>query len=707
LRWKVIPLPLLLSVFALRIAGVGIVCLWMAACSVTSKAVPAVDWTNPSPISYGTPLSATQLDATSSVPGTFSYSSSAGSVLPAGPQKLSVTFTPTDTAQYATVTASVTLTVEPLATPAITWSAPTAITYGTLLSTTQLDATESVPGTFVYSPAQGAVIPAGTQTLSVTFTPSDTNHAAVQASVSITVNQATPALSWATPTAITYGTQLSGAQLKASASVPGSYAYSPAVGTVLTAGTHTLSVTFTPTDTTDYTSASTSVALTVNQVTPHITWSPKAWLAVGAPLGSGQLNATAHAPGGSALLGGSFVYSPPAGTTFSAAGQQSLSVTFTPSDTTDFTTAQTSITMTASVFGVAAWGDSLTCGCSGSADRDPYPSELQQLITLPVVNMGVSGNTSTQIGVREGGVPAVVSVNGDVLPASGGVTVTFPTCSKSNCPTYVPVTPYGPAGGVSGTILGVHGTVTIDSTGQVLTFTRTSPGNDVSATGTPSFVVDTPYANYIPVIWAGRNDMDWTKQILSDIANQVATVPPGQDYLVMSIINENRPAEWLGVSGNTLYQWLIPFNEQLGSIYGSHYIDIRKVLVDAYDPTQATDVTDYQHDEVPSSLRAVDQQGTLINSIGSTDTTITVRTLTGDVPGVGSIIKIDNGDIAENVLVTAVSGKILTVTRGFGGNQTSHVAGAPIVSDDIVHLNAQGYLVVANAVAQYLSAYQK
>jgi hypothetical protein len=42
------------------------------------------------------------------------------------------------------------------------------------LSSTQLDATASVPGSFVYSPAAGRVLSPGTQPLSVTFTPTDT-----------------------------------------------------------------------------------------------------------------------------------------------------------------------------------------------------------------------------------------------------------------------------------------------------------------------------------------------------------------------------------------------------------------------------------------------------------------------------------------------------------------------------------------------------
>ncbi len=71
--------------------------------------------------------------------------------------------------------------------------------------------------------------------------------------------------------AITYGTALSGTQLDASASVAGTYSYSPPLGTVLHAGVQTLSVTFTPTDTTDYTTATGTVNLTVNKAVLTVT----------------------------------------------------------------------------------------------------------------------------------------------------------------------------------------------------------------------------------------------------------------------------------------------------------------------------------------------------------------------------------------------------------------------------------------------------
>jgi hypothetical protein len=80
------------------------------------------------------------------------------------------------------------------ATPTITWANPAPITYGTALSSDQLNATASVPGTFVYTPVAGTVPPAGTDTLSVTFTPDSTNsvnYGPATSTVPITVGQVT------------------------------------------------------------------------------------------------------------------------------------------------------------------------------------------------------------------------------------------------------------------------------------------------------------------------------------------------------------------------------------------------------------------------------------------------------------------------------------------------------------------------------------
>ncbi len=70
-------------------------------------------------------------------------------------------------------------------------------------------------------------------------------------------------LTWSAPAPVVYGTALGAAQLNATSTAEGTFAYSPAAGTVLPVGTNTLSVTFTPADTTQYTTATSSVQLMV------------------------------------------------------------------------------------------------------------------------------------------------------------------------------------------------------------------------------------------------------------------------------------------------------------------------------------------------------------------------------------------------------------------------------------------------------------
>jgi hypothetical protein len=76
------------------------------------KARPILSWPPPAPVVEGTLLTATQLNATANVPGTFVYSPPLGTVLTAT-QQLSVAFTPADSVNYNGATAAVTITVEP------------------------------------------------------------------------------------------------------------------------------------------------------------------------------------------------------------------------------------------------------------------------------------------------------------------------------------------------------------------------------------------------------------------------------------------------------------------------------------------------------------------------------------------------------------------------------------------------------------------
>jgi Flp pilus assembly CpaE family ATPase len=305
---------------------------------VVTKAMPTITWPKPASITYGTALSSTQLNATASVPGTFAYAFAAGDVLAAGTQALSVTFTPTDGTKYATAQASVSLTVTK-ATPVITWAKPESISYGAVLGSAQLNATASVAGKFAYTPAAGQVLVAGIQTLSVTFTPEDgTDYTPTQASVTLAVTKATPAITWSQPDQITYGTALSATQLNATASVPGKFTYKPASGQVLPAGTQTITATFTPSAVADYAPSQSTVTLTVAKATPVITWPKPAPIAYGTALTGTQLNASASVPG-------KFAYTPALGEVL-AAGTQTLTANFTPTDVADYTPAQSTVTLT-------------------------------------------------------------------------------------------------------------------------------------------------------------------------------------------------------------------------------------------------------------------------------------------------------------------------------------------------------------------------
>ncbi len=178
----------------------------------------------------------------------------------------SYTLTATDAALQAATSSSFSIT----GTPSITWPTAASITYGTALSGAQLDAAASfdgtaVAGTFVYTPAAETVLHAGAnQTLGVVFTPTDTaDYTTVDGSTLITVDQATPIITWTKPANMSAGAALSAIQLDATANVAGTLVYAPPAGTVLPAGLHTLSGVFTPTDIADYTTADGSVQVNV------------------------------------------------------------------------------------------------------------------------------------------------------------------------------------------------------------------------------------------------------------------------------------------------------------------------------------------------------------------------------------------------------------------------------------------------------------
>ena len=355
------------------------------------QATPTITWTpSPTTITYGTTLNGL-LNATASVPGGFTFTATptAGgtavtvtnsTVLTAGSYSIAASFAPTDNTDYTNASSSFTLTVNQ-ATPALAWAAPPAITYNTnltaVLNPTATFNSATVAGGFTYTavPTTGGtavavtgstVLTAGSWNLVATFTPSDPADyvSAGTTSATLTVNQATPALAWATPAAITYNTNLTAVLNPTatfnSATVAGGFTYTavPTTGgtavtvtssTVLTAGSWNLIATFTPSDSTDYVAAgTTSVTLTVNKATPALAWATPAAIPYGTTLAS-SLNPT-HTFN-SATVAGGFTYTavPTTGgtavtvtsNTVLTAGNWNLIATFTPSDLTDYVSGGT------------------------------------------------------------------------------------------------------------------------------------------------------------------------------------------------------------------------------------------------------------------------------------------------------------------------------------------------------------------------------
>ena len=197
-----------------------------ATVSVT-QGTSTITWSTPASVTYGTALSGMQLNATASTAGTFSYAPAAGTVLHPGQYTLSVTFTPTDTTNYQGSTSSVLLSVTAaplsigvnnasrvygMANPAFSGSVNGGVNGDTFTETFSTSATNTSPaGTY-------AVVPSVSGANLADYTVTVTNGL-------LTISPAPTTITWGTPASIAYGTALSGAQLNAAASVPGTLSY--------------------------------------------------------------------------------------------------------------------------------------------------------------------------------------------------------------------------------------------------------------------------------------------------------------------------------------------------------------------------------------------------------------------------------------------------------------------------------------------------
>ena len=189
------------------------------------------------------------------------------------PSSVQLTLTGPSAPPASTITLGAFSPLSPVFGQAITLSATVTGTSVTPAGTVEFTVdTSTYNATLVTGQATALVtgLTAGSHTVSAAYTSTNGYAPATSSIAALIVGQATPVITWPTPAAITYGTPLSGTQLDSSANVGGTLVYSPAAGAVLGAGVQTLSVSFTPSDTTDYRPVTQTVQLIVNPASSAI-----------------------------------------------------------------------------------------------------------------------------------------------------------------------------------------------------------------------------------------------------------------------------------------------------------------------------------------------------------------------------------------------------------------------------------------------------
>jgi alpha-L-rhamnosidase len=284
------------------------------------------------------------------VAGSFAWTRPAN-VPTAGTSSQSVTFTPSNSS-YNPVTFNVSVTVSKQ-TPTLKPPTATSISYGQTLAGSTLSGgaatnsvnNTSVAGTFAFTTPTN-VPAAGTSSQSVTFTPADTadyNLATVNVRVTVIGSTVVAGIIVPTATAITYGQTVASSTLSGGAAtnssgvtVDGTFAFTTSTNAP-PVGTFSQPVMFAPTNP-SYNPAMGSVNVTVNKQTPIVASAPAATaIAYSQILASSPLSGGAVTNAAGVAVAGSFAWTTP--TNAPAVGTPNQSVTFTPTDTTNYNPA--------------------------------------------------------------------------------------------------------------------------------------------------------------------------------------------------------------------------------------------------------------------------------------------------------------------------------------------------------------------------------
>jgi lysophospholipase L1-like esterase len=253
---------------------------------------------------------------------------------------------------------------------------------------------------------------------------------------------------------------------------------------------------------------------------------------------------------------------------------------------------------------LAAAGDSITAGAGSSGTGEgqgPWPKQFTDLTGVPSVNLGIGGQDSSRIIARAGGAPSLLTVTGNVIPASGAVAVTARSVSL--------LTNQGTQS-LAGVLAGVKGTLT-RAVDDSYTFTRTTAGEARNCPAATPFVPDLAVNNQSSTwaIFSGRNDgtANLAGSTKTLVAAQWAWIPHDRKF-VIGVTTKSDGSE---NAGSTAYNQIVAYNNDQAAKYGSQFIDIRRYLIDfgladaGITPT-SDDLAAIANDVIPPSLLSPD-----------------------------------------------------------------------------------------------------
>ncbi|WP_288080609.1 hypothetical protein [Pseudomonas sp.] len=253
-------------------------------------------------------------------------------------------------------------------------------------------------------------------------------------------------------------------------------------------------------------------------------------------------------------------------------------------------------------------GDSQIAG----AGATPWRTQIVDLISARNYrNLAIGGQTSTQIAARFGAVYALLSVTNDQIPASGSVAVTACRVMKTDgslASGFTPLTDQG-AQTLSGTLMGVPGTLTRDSGGGY-SFTRTADGSAVNCLSDTPFKPSWPdYDHNLMVIGLGRNNITDLTTIKRDIEACVDAQRTIEKRQIILTVTNGGPisagAPTTEGIGSTVGDNVVALENWAESRFtgpGVVVVNVRKLLMPLHDGS-ADDLADVAAGTVPRSLR--------------------------------------------------------------------------------------------------------